>query len=71
MRSSVFISTHPDTGTRYESSLLLWARFLETAANIRAWLDTATGATAEIQASTEGLPDLLARTRVRSHKECF
>ena len=65
-----FLSLFVDTGTRYESSLLLWAKFLERSAAIRCWVDEAASSAAEITASTEATNELLSQTKVRL-LQCF
>ena len=60
-----------DIGTRYESSLLLWQRFLEACAATRSWLDTTTDTVAEITASTGPVKQLLISTKVRGKFQLF
>ena len=60
-----------DIGTRYESSLLLWQRFLEACAATRSWLDTTTNTVAEITASTGPVGQLLISTKVGKNSNCF
>ena len=53
-----------DFGTRYESSLLLWNKFIETSNSIRTWLDQTSLSAAEITASKDEVKSLLVKTKV-------
>eukprot|EP00092_Neocalanus_flemingeri_P025196 GFUD01027327.1.p1 GENE.GFUD01027327.1~~GFUD01027327.1.p1 ORF type:complete len:2646 (+),score=708.19 GFUD01027327.1:241-8178(+) len=52
-----------DIGTRYESSILLWERFIAMSVAVREWIGEATTATAEISASTAPVQDLIIQIK--------
>ena len=54
-----------DIGTRYDSSVLLWERFISMSLATRHWIEAATTETVEISASTAPVEDLLHQIKVR------
>ena len=53
-----------DVGTRYDSSVLLWQRFISMTVATRQWIEDATRQTVEISASTAQVEDLLLQIKV-------
>ena len=53
-----------DVGTRYDSSVLLWQRFISMTMATRQWIEDATQQTVEISASTAHVEDLLLQIKV-------
>ena len=53
-----------DIGTRYESSILLWEKFISMSLAVREWIGETTTETAEISASTAAVEDLLLQIKV-------
>ena len=53
-----------DVGTRYDSSVLLWQRFISMTMATRQWIEDATRQTVEISASTAQVEDLLLQIKV-------
>ena len=53
-----------DVGTRYDSSVLLWERFISMTLATRQWIEDATKETVEISASTAHVEDLLLQIKV-------
>jgi len=52
-----------DVGTRYDSSVLLWQRFISMTMATRQWIEDATRQTVEISASTAQVEDLLLQIK--------
>merc|ERR1712106_114183 len=52
-----------DIGTRYDSSVLLWERFISMSLAVREWIGETTTETAEISASTAAVEDLLLQIK--------
>merc|ERR1712106_990664 len=52
-----------DIGTRYDSSVLLWERFISMSLAVRHWIEEATTQSVEISASTAPVEDLLLQIK--------